>query len=74
MVNKDSKIEMRLVKVGVSDEKVIEVTEGIVAGEKVVTLTYDALKDGKEVKVVDPKDAGKGKGKDGGKGEGKGKP
>ena len=74
VVNKDSKIEMRLVKLGVSDEKVIEVTEGIVAGEKVVTLTYDALKDGKEVKVVDPKDAGKGKGKDGGKGEGKGKP
>lgn len=74
VVNKDSKIEMRLVKLGVSDEKVIEVTEGIAAGEKVVTLTYDALKDGKEVKVVDPKDAGKGKGKDGGKGEGKGKP
>ena len=74
VVNKDSKIEMRLVKLGVSDEKVIEVTEGIVAGEKVVTLTYDALKDGKEIKVVDPKDAGKGKGKDSGKGEGKGKP
>ncbi len=74
VVNKDNKIEMRLVKLGVSDEKVIEITEGIAAGDKVVTLTYDALKEGKEVKVVDPKDAGKGKGKESEKGEGKGKP
>ncbi len=61
VVNKDNKIEMRLVKLGVSDEKVIEVTEGVATGEKVVTLSYDPLKDGKEVKVTDPKDIGKSK-------------
>ncbi len=74
VVNQDNKIEMRLVKLGVSDEKVVEVIEGITAGEKVVTLTYDALKDGKEVKVVDPKEAGKSKARGDGKSEGKGKP
>ncbi len=74
VVNQDNKIEMRLVKLGVSDEKVVEVFEGITAGEKVVTLTYDALKDGKEVKIVDPKEAGKDKGRGDGKSEGKGKP
>ncbi|MEI8280988.1 MAG: efflux RND transporter periplasmic adaptor subunit [Armatimonadota bacterium] len=62
VVNKDNKIEMRLVKLGVSDEKVIEVTEGVAAGERVVTLSYDPLKDGKEVKVADPKEGGKSRG------------
>jgi multidrug efflux pump subunit AcrA (membrane-fusion protein) len=63
VVNADNKLEIRKIKVGVSDEKVIEISEGIAVGEKVVTLSYDPLKDGKEVKVADPKDAGKGEGK-----------
>ncbi len=66
VVNKDHRIEIRNVKLGVADDKVIEVTEGVTAGERVVTLSYDPLKDGKEVKVADPKEGGK----DGRKGKG----
>ena len=68
VVNKDNKIEMRNVTTGVTDNKVIEITEGVQAGERVVTVSYDPLKDGKEVKVDDGKGGGKGKG------QGKGKP
>ena len=75
VVNKDNKIEIRNVKLGVSDEKVIEVIEGVAVGERVVTLSYDPLKDGKEVKVADPSAKGEGKGKDGkGKRDGGGAP
>ena len=75
VVNKDNKIEMRNVTTGVTDNKVIEISEGVQAGERVVTVSYDPLKDGKEVKVDDGKGGGKsGKGRKGesqGKGEGK---
>ena len=63
VVNKDNKIEMRNVATGVTDNKVIEITEGVQAGEKVVTVSYDPLKDGKDVKVDDGKGGRQGKGK-----------
>jgi hypothetical protein len=71
VVNKESKIEMRTVKLGIANEKVIEITEGITAGESIVTLTYDQLKDGKEVKVTEAKEGGKGTGEGRAKGQGK---
>jgi HlyD family secretion protein len=60
VVNKDNKIEMRNVTTGVSDDKVIEIVQGVQAGERVVTVSYDPLKDGKDVKVDDGKGGGKG--------------
>ena len=71
VVNKDNKIEMRNVTTGVTDNKVIEITEGVQAGERVVTVSYDPLKDGKDVKVDDGKGGGKGGRQGMGKGEGK---
>lgn len=60
VVGEDNKIQMRNVTVGVSDEKVTEIIEGVQAGEKVVTLSYNPLKDGQEVKVGSGKPDGAG--------------
>ncbi len=76
VVGDDNKVQIRDVTLGVSDDKLIEVKDGVKPGEKVVTLSYDQLKDGKEVKVGSGK-GGDGKGDGGGKsgqpGEGKGR-
>jgi HlyD family secretion protein len=55
VIGDDNKVQIREVTLGAADEKVIEIREGVKAGEKVVTLSYDQLKDGKEVKVGDSK-------------------
>lgn len=70
VVGDDNKVQLRTVTLGVSDDKLIEVKDGVKAGEKVVTLTYDQLKDGKEVKISTGKGEGKGTGGPGG-GEGR---
>jgi len=70
VVGEDNKIQMRNVTIGVADEKFTEVKDGVKAGEKVVTLSYDPLKEGKEVKIGSGKPEGDAAGK---KGEGKGK-
>ena len=71
VVGSDSKIQIRNVTTGITDGKIVEVKDGVSAGEKVVTLSYDPLKDGKEVKVGDGKSGG-GKGGKGKKGKGGG--
>lgn len=73
VIGDDNKVQIRNVTLGAIDEKVIEIRDGVKAGEKVVTLSYDQLKDGKEVKIGDPNaKGGKGGGPGGGeKGEGR---
>lgn len=74
VVGEDNKVQIRDVTLGVSDEKLIEVKEGVKPGETVVTLSYDQLKDGKEVKIGGGKGDGGGKdGQSGGQGKGRGK-
>lgn len=67
VIGDDNKVQIRNVTLGAIDEKVIEIRDGVKAGEKVVTLSYDQLKDGKEVKIGDPNAKG---GKGGGPGGG----
>jgi RND family efflux transporter MFP subunit len=49
---------IRSVKLGVSDERGYEVLEGVLPGEQVVVLTFNALKDGQAVTVETPADPG----------------
>ncbi len=56
----DGKAKMQLVKTSIQDNKHIIVTEGLEAGQEIITGPYRAvskrLKDGDEVKVVDKED------------------
>ena len=57
----EGKAHMRLVETGINDATSVEITEGVAAGEVVVTGPYrslDQLKDGSSVKVAEkPEDA-----------------
>ncbi|HLO99847.1 MAG TPA: efflux RND transporter periplasmic adaptor subunit, partial [Fimbriimonas sp.] len=55
VVTAESKIEVRDVEIGFSDDKVVEIKSGLKAGEKVITLISEPLRDGKEVKVAGAK-------------------
>ncbi|MBS1700316.1 MAG: efflux RND transporter periplasmic adaptor subunit [Armatimonadetes bacterium] len=73
VVGDDNKIQIRNVVLGVADETTIEIKSGVKPGEKVVTLSYNPLKDGTEVKIGSDK-ADKGdKPDDGSKKQGRGK-
>ncbi len=56
----EGKAKMQLVKTGIQDNKHIIITEGLKAGQEIITGPYRAvskrLKDGDEVKVVDKDD------------------
>ncbi|MFC2107724.1 efflux RND transporter periplasmic adaptor subunit, partial [Bacteroidota bacterium] len=56
----DGKAKMQVVKTGIQDNKHIIITEGLEAGQEIITGPYRAvskrLKDGDEVKVVDKDD------------------
>ena len=57
------------VKLGVSDDRGAQILEGVEAGDQVVVLTFNPLKDGQKVMISTPDDSkkkgGKGKKKDG---------
>lgn len=53
VVGEDSKVELRVVEVGPSDGERTVITQGLVAGERVVMEGTDRLRDGAEVEVVD---------------------
>ncbi|MBS1719971.1 MAG: efflux RND transporter periplasmic adaptor subunit [Armatimonadetes bacterium] len=54
----DNTVTGKAVKVGLANNKLVEVIEGISAGDKVVTLTYSPLKDGMAVRLPEPKGKG----------------
>lgn len=64
-VVKDETVEMRPVKVGISDDSYYEVVEGVQEGEEVVTGPFNVLsrtlKDGDQVKVNNKKRGGESK-------------
>ncbi|MER3465182.1 MAG: efflux transporter periplasmic adaptor subunit [Chitinophagaceae bacterium] len=56
VINKDNKVEKRVVKTGIQDINFIEILSGLQSGDKVVTAPYNAisktLKPGTQVQVV----------------------
>jgi HlyD family secretion protein len=58
------KARKRVVATGISDERRVELTSGVKAGEQVVTGPYRKLKDLKDGDAVKPEEEGKAKGKD----------
>lgn len=56
VINKDNKVEKRVVKTGIQDINFIEIISGLQPGDKVVTAPYNAisktLKTGNEIQVV----------------------
>jgi RND family efflux transporter MFP subunit len=53
VVGADNKAEVRKVETGASDNRYIAITSGLQEGEKVVTVTSRALKDGQNVRTAD---------------------
>jgi RND family efflux transporter MFP subunit len=51
VVGKDSVAHVRKVTVGASDESGVQIVSGVAAGDQVVVLSYNALKDGQKVKI-----------------------
>ncbi|MBD0333265.1 MAG: efflux transporter periplasmic adaptor subunit, partial [Chitinophagaceae bacterium] len=56
VINKDDKVERRVVKTGIQDINYIEILSGLKVGEQVITAPYTAisktLRSGSKVKVV----------------------
>lgn len=67
VVDPEGVAHVRPVKVGVDDDRGIQILEGVAAGERVVVLSYARLRDGQKVTV-----AGQGAGQGGGQGRGGG--
>jgi multidrug efflux pump subunit AcrA (membrane-fusion protein) len=51
VVDRESKTDVRKVKAGATDGRLIEITEGVEPGESVVTLSYQALRTGQQVEI-----------------------
>ncbi|WP_449371100.1 efflux RND transporter periplasmic adaptor subunit [Thiomonas sp.] len=54
VIGLDNKVKMRVVKTGVAFDNLTQIVSGLKAGERVVTDGLDRLRDGREVKVVQP--------------------
>ena len=54
VIGADNKVKMRVVKTGVAFGNLTQIVSGLQAGERVVTDGLDRLRDGREVKVVQP--------------------
>lgn len=63
VVGKDNKAETREVELGVNDSAGVQILKGVAAGERVVKLSYQPVRDGQEVKTSEPAEA-----RNGGKG------
>jgi membrane fusion protein, multidrug efflux system len=64
LVNADSTVSVRPVKLGITDGDRIEVLSGLVSGDRIVVDGADKLRDGAKVNVRAPTDAGAAKAQD----------
>jgi multidrug efflux pump subunit AcrA (membrane-fusion protein) len=55
-VIKDTVAHQKIVTTGISNEKVTEITSGLMPGEKIVVMGQELLKDGIKVMVQKPKE------------------
>jgi membrane fusion protein (multidrug efflux system) len=62
VIGKDNKVSIRSVTTGATDGKYVEIVEGLMPLERIVSLSYQSMKDGQEVKIPgDKKESSKGK-------------
>lgn len=62
VIGKDNKVSIRSVTTGATDGKFVEIVEGLMPLERIVSLSYQTMKDGQEVKIPgDKKESSKGK-------------
>lgn len=62
VIGKDNKVSIRSVITGATDGKYVEIVEGLMPLERIVSLSYQSMKDGQEVKIPgDKKESSKGK-------------
>ena len=62
VIGKDSKVSIRSVNTGATDGNYVEIIEGLMPLERIVSLSYQSMKDGQEVKIPgDKKESSKGK-------------
>ena len=54
VVGKGNKVSKREIKIGINDDSFYAVESGISAGEKVITVADERLKDGQKIKIADP--------------------
>ncbi|MGV3613967.1 MAG: efflux RND transporter periplasmic adaptor subunit [Fimbriimonas sp.] len=71
VVDAENKATVKPVKVGLMDAKTAQILEGLEVGERVVTLSYQGVRDGQTVRTGDGRGEGRGAG---GGGEGRGRP
>ena len=63
ILDKELKVKVQKVELGVTDNVVVEIKSGLNPGDRIVSRTYDTLKDGQTVKLPESKDSkGRGKG------------
>jgi multidrug efflux system membrane fusion protein len=72
LLNSDQTVKKTPVKTGQATGVQVQVTQGLKAGDKVITEGGDRLRDGGKVQLPGARPAGQGKGKGKGKGDGKG--
>jgi RND family efflux transporter MFP subunit len=61
VIGKDNKVSIRSVTTGATDGKYVEIVEGLIPLERIVSLSYQSMKDGQEVKIPgDKKESSKG--------------
>jgi hypothetical protein len=75
-VNDNGKANQRQVQIGMSDNTSIEIVSGVAAGEQVVVVGQNGLRDGASIQAVNPTPAGQrqGGGGQGGQRQGGGAP
>ncbi len=57
VVDADKVAHVRPVKIGLSDDRGVQILEGVTAGENVVVLSFNPVKDGQKVSIAKPEDA-----------------
>ena len=61
VIGKDNKVSIRSVTTGATDGKYVEIVKGLMPLERIVSLSYQSMKDGQEVKIPgDKKETSKG--------------
>ncbi len=53
-VDKDNKVMKRTISIGTNDDSYYEISSGLAAGDRVISVIDESLKDGEKIKIADP--------------------